>query len=104
MGNKSGFLQKMEARHQLELRRMREFSLQYCLDAALIAVNDVFGAGEKRILDFMDAYNRSIEEISRVVMQDARDDKECVYAKAKVDQKLQQICGKHFLPWDERYK
>lgn len=32
-----------------------------------------------------------------------KDDPEFAYAKAKIDERLKQINGKHFQPWEVRY-
>ena len=34
---------------------------------------------------------------------DGADDPEIVYTRAKVDQKLEQILGDRFVPWEARY-
>lgn len=42
--------------------------------------------------------------MSRMVAEDQRDDKEFVYAKAKIDEQIEAIVGlANFQPWEVRY-
>lgn len=45
-----------------------------------------------------------IHEIATFLVEDAQYDPKAVYAKAKVDERLQKICGDKFQPWEERYR
>lgn len=42
--------------------------------------------------------------MARMVVEDQKDDKEFVYAKAKIDEKIRSIVGeKNFVSWEGRY-
>lgn len=94
---------KMEAYVKSRLMQERLFTIQQCKDMMLIAVNEEFGFGEDRAKRLGDAFDRTFEEYADLTIADAGADKAIEYTKAKVDAKLQRICGKYFSPWAERY-
>lgn len=77
---------------------------QMCIDAAFMANNDEFHMGPTRCEGFGQAMVGYINEMAGMIVQDAKDDEDFVYTKTKVDQRLKQICGDKFQPWEERYK
>lgn len=93
----------IEARHQAELRASRIFCVQQSKDIMLIAANRVFGFGPDRAKKLADAFDEVYREYATLCVTDAKDDKEIWYTKEKMDRALQEICGEHFEPWDERY-
>lgn len=101
-------LQKMNAanaaKYELQYQRKQKILVQMCCDAAVIAANDVFCAGPVRVKRFISAMASSMNEISTMILDAAKDDPDIVYAKAKLDERLKQICGDEFKEWDERYK
>ena len=99
----NAFLAQVDAKHKAEMARMQLFVMQWCEDAAMMAANKVLGLGEGRAEEFGRAYCEIMDEIAKLVRDDGLDDKELVYAKAKIDNTLKRICGKHFQPWDVRY-
>ena len=72
------------------------------------------GAGKelKKALDeldqqakaFADAFSSALREIATMTVQDGKSDKQLWFTKAKLDERLKQICGEHFQPWEERYR
>lgn len=97
-------LAKIEARHQIEMMRARLFALQQAKDMMLIAANEEFGFGPDRAKRLSDAYDRTFVAYAELTIDDAKDDKDIWYTKAKIDERLKQICGEFFVPWDVRYK
>ena len=77
------------------------FLTQMCKDAALIAANEALGMGEGRCLAFSKAFDRVLNEIVHICMEDTAD---IEYTKDVIDRQLKAICGKHFAPWEVRYK
>ena len=63
----------------------------------------VFGLGEGRAELWTKVYSETLDDMMRMVAADGKDDPEFVYAKAKIDERLKQINGKHFQPWEVRY-
>lgn len=49
------------------------------------------------------AFTEAVNDIGVMMFEDQQDDKEFVYTKARVDRRLKEICGEHFVPWEERY-
>lgn len=103
MARQSGMLKRMQAREARRGAERISFAIQMGMDAGVLAVNEVFGAGEKRAAEFCQVYNRIVNEIAEMTDEDARGDKEIAYTKAKVDQGLKRILGDRFHPWEERY-
>ena len=73
------------------------------LDAAIMAANEVLGLGAGRTPEFKQAYIRAMNTMSDMIMEDSKSDKELVYSKHTIDERLKQIVGKeNFQPWNER--
>ena len=85
--------------HEAELRTV----LRMTLDAALITAADIFGLGEKRAQEYSSRFAEVYNEIAQMIVVDAQSDREIVYTRAKVDERLKEILGSGFVPWEERY-
>lgn len=82
---------------------MIRMGMQQSHDAALMAIDDVFDVNEYSAEKFHIAHIGYVNQISRMVIDDDKDDPEIVWTKATVDRRLLQIVGeKNFVPWDER--
>ena len=101
----SGFLAKIEARHQRELEEVElatlRFTRQVMMDATCIALNEVCGFGPDRIKRVIDAVAENYSEFADLINNDT-DDQD--YSWTKLDKKLKQVCGEYFVPFEERYK
>lgn len=95
-------------RQQIMVSRIKEnarrFAVQQSKDIAMIAANAAFGAGPERLKRFSDEFDRIFLEYADLILEDARDDRNVVYTKAKLDEILKSICGPYFDPWEERYQ
>lgn len=100
----SGFLAKIEARHQRELEEAElntlRFTRQVMMDCTAIALNEKCGFGPERIKAIMDAVSENYSEFADLINADT-DDQD--YSWSKLDKKLKQICGPYFMPFEERY-
>ena len=100
----SGFLAKIEARHQRELEEAElntlRFTRQVMMDCTAIALNEKCGFGPERIKAIMDAVAENYSEFADLINADT-DDQD--YSWSKLDKKLKQICGPYFMPFEERY-
>lgn len=103
MAKPSAYAMKLKAQKQFELEQMRLFTMQWCADAAALAANDVFKRKGKKIVEFLKAMEKYSQEIASTTLEDAKTDKDIEYTKAKVDERLKEILGDDFQPWDERY-
>lgn len=73
---------------------------QMCIDAAFMAAADKFHMGQTRCEAFGQSMVNYINEIVTIMHGDTDD---AQYAKAKIDERLKQICGEKFDPWEVRY-
>lgn len=96
---RSGYLARL-AEQQAESRRVHT---QMCLDAAMIAANEVFNMGPSRAKAFADAFSSALTEIATMTISDGKTDKELWFTKSKLDERLKRICGENFQSWEERY-
>ncbi len=104
MPKPNAFLAKMQAKAEIECALQRRFTLQQAADMMLIAANEAFGFGPDRLHRLLLAYQNAWGEYADLAWDDAKSDKDIEYTRAKIDEKLKQICGEHFMPWDERYR
>ena len=77
---------------------------QMHLEVAIIAANKVLNLGPTRVLAFEKAFRETLRDVTDMTVQDGKTDKQLWYMKAKLDERLKQIYGEHFRPWEERYK
>lgn len=97
-------LAKIEAKYNALFHRKMDTLMQMGQDAAMIAAHDVLQLGPGRARDFCVAYIEAMNSMARMVVDDQKDDKEFVYAKSKIDEKILSIVGPdNFKPWEERY-
>ena len=96
-------LAKIEAKHEKEKEFLRVFTIQQCVDMMMIAANEEYGLGPERLRRLEETFCNVFKEYAKLTLDDAKDDKTIEYTKAKIDQKLAQIMGDNFKPWDERY-
>lgn len=89
---------------QSTLNFHRHFARQFVEDAAILAVHETFGAGEKRIADFLNCLYQTLDEMSDMTLNDSKDDKKLVYSHEKLDEALKKCMGANFKPYEERYR
>ena len=105
---KNGMVAKIEAKYKAYYEALFHtrvgMILQIGQDAGCFAANEVFKMGAGRAADYCVAYRESVNEMVKLIFEDQNDDKEFVYSKAKIDERLKAIVGeKNFAPWEERY-
>ena len=103
MAKPNAFLARMEAQYRAMSAHKVNVALQMAKDVADMAVAEVFQMGEGRAERWTKVYSEILTEMMEMVSQDGKDDPEFVYAKTKIDERLKQINGKHFQPWEVRY-
>lgn len=97
-------LAKIEEKYNALFHRKMDMLMQMGQDAAMIAAHDVLQLGPGRAKDFCVAYIEAMNSMARMVVDDQKDDKEFVYAKAKIDEQITAIVGcENFKPWEDRY-
>lgn len=103
MGKQSGYVKRLQAKKAADITYHRTFTMQWCADAAILAANEVFQRKGKKIVEFHNAFVRYSHEIAEMTLEDAKADKSLEYTKYKLDERLKEILGEDFMPWEERY-
>ena len=98
---RSGYIQRVQNSVNRQLTDSRPIHTQMCLDAAMIAANEVFQMGPGRAEAFASAFSQALTDIAEMAVSDTKD---LEYSKAKLDERLKGICGEKFVPWDIRYR
>lgn len=99
MARRNAYLASVQA----GIAASRHIHTQMCLDAAMIAANEVFNMGPTRCTEFANAFSDALNTIAKTTVDDAKSDKSLWYTKDKLDERMKKICGEHFVPWDQRY-
>lgn len=94
---------KNEAKYASLFQRKISMTMQIVQDAAFLAASDVFQMGPGRCEAFGVAIRNYVNEIAKTMYDDQKGDLDYVYTREKVDQRLKQICGDKFDPWEVRY-
>ena len=108
MGKPNTYLQLRAAlqevqKLQKELWYAKGFTMQQCLDIAMIALNTEFGFGPVYQARFGRAFRDAFVEYAELCLDDGKDDADIVYTKEVLDRQLRKACGDDILPFDERY-
>lgn len=103
MPKPNAYLLKLQAQKKAEMSIQRQFTIQWCADAAILAAHEVFQRRGEKLVEFYNAYVRYAHEIAEMAIADAKDDKQMDFTKGKLDAMLQEILGDDFLPYEDRY-
>ena len=104
-GAMGALLQAQKAIQQLQHDNhvIKGFTVQQCLDVALIALHNEFHFGPKMTARFESAFLDTFMAYAQMCVDDAVDDPEIVYTKEKMDRALRAACGENIRPFEERY-
>ena len=81
-----------------------ELRAQIDLDAAIMAVGEIFNADQEKAIAFGKKMMELESDIMELVINDSKDDVELVYTKATLDRALAQVLGQeNLVPYDIRY-
>ena len=94
--------QKAIKQLQLDLYVSKGFTIQQCMDMAMIALHEEFGFGPKYQARFEDAFRRTFVAYSEMCLEDGSDDEQLSFTKEKIDRALKAACGE-IIPFEERY-
>lgn len=104
MSKQSAFAMAVNREVKRQIADQTRSRMQLAQDAAFIAANEVLGLGAGREREFGEAFCRACNEISELVVEDSKSDREIVYAKHTLDTRIASIVGEqNFVPFDERY-
>lgn len=96
----SGMLDRLHARHELELRATRLAARQDTADMAVLALHRAFGFGPDRCKRFMDELNQVALEVGELVDGDTKDG---MFAVARFEACLKEATGPYYTTRAERY-
>ena len=100
---KNAFLARMDAKHNADLRFMRLLLLQQSKDMLAIAGKRALDLDEEGLKALGDEYDAAWREYATDVLEDAKWDKQLWYSIGKYEELLKEICGKYYVPHEERY-
>lgn len=108
MAKPNTYLQLRQAQKAIVQLRMdneyiKGFTVQQCLDVARIALHEEFHFGPKMNARFEASFLEIFTAYAQMCLEDAEDDPEIVYTKAKFDEALSTACGEDTLPFEVRY-
>lgn len=108
MGKPSAQVLLMQARKEIQqlqtdLKYSKGFTIQQCMDVAMIALNLEFQFGPVYNRRFERRFRDVFVELSSLCVDDGETDEELVYTKDYMDRALRAARGDNVLPFDERY-
>lgn len=101
MAKPSAFLQRMEAKHQQNMRLQRLFTIQQCEDMMLITLGQDFGFGPKRAMEALEAFRETFRSFAQLCVEDADGGQEIAYTKESIDREAFLKWAREFYPNDK---
>lgn len=96
----AAFKEKVRQEYLARLYVSFGFCQQWYHDAACITAAEVFGLDPDTLNKFSEALGANIDEFKDIWNADTDD---CEYAMSKQDERLKEVCGKYFIPYEQRY-
>ena len=96
----SAYIKALQSAFNSGTEEGERFGMQLMADLVTLALNQEFGFGPERLMRFCKAISKKYGDFADLWNGDTKD---VEYSKAVLDRALKQICGKYFIPWDERY-
>lgn len=97
---KNDYAKRLQQEMKRHVAAQQVIAIQMAKDAAILAAHEVFQMGRGRSPAFSAAFDQALREIAKLTVEDAPD---MAYIKTKLDDRLKEICGDSFVPWEERY-
>lgn len=97
---KNAYAKKLQQGMKRQVAARQHIAIQMSKDAAMLAAHEVLKMGPGRACTFSAAFDQALREIAKLTVEDAPD---MAYIKTKLDDRLKEICGDSFVPWEERY-
>ena len=108
MGKPNTYLQLRQAQQRIatlehELYYAKGFTMQQCMDIAMIALHQEFGFGPVYQDRFEKAFRQAFVDYAELCVEDSKDDDDIDYTKAVMDRALRAARGENILPFEQRY-
>lgn len=97
---KNDYAKRLQQEMKRQMAARQHIAIQMAKDAAMLAAHEVLKMGPGRACTFSAAFDQALREIAKLTVEDTPD---MAYTKTKLDDRLKEICGAGFVPWDERY-
>jgi hypothetical protein len=91
----------MEARYRERLNRATRFVEQWYLDMAVIAAAETLTDDPDRLRAFATAMEKNRNSFINDIW--SKDTADAEYSMSVLDRRLEEVCGKYFVPYTERY-
>lgn len=88
---------------EFDLYHFKGFTMQQCMDMAMLALNEEFGFGPIYNKRFEKKFREIFVEYADLCVEDGADDQDLWFTKDKLDEQLRRAYGEELLPFDERY-
>lgn len=96
----AAFKERVREEYAARLRLSFSFCQQWYHDNACIAAAEAFGLDPDGVKKFSDALAANTDEFTELWNADASD---CEYTMTKQDERLKELCGKYWIPYEQRY-
>lgn len=94
------YKERIREEYRQRLKLAFAFASQWYHDGACLAAAEAFGLDPDGVKSFSDTLAANMDEFIDIWNADADD---CEYAMTKQDQRLAEICGDYFIPYETRY-
>lgn len=102
MAKRNSFVDRLAREREAEISVARKHARIYMLDMVTLALGRM-GWRESRFKKLDEILTEVCDEYGRLVIDDAKDDKDIWYSKDKMDDELKRYVGSLFVPFEERY-
>ena len=92
--------ERLRAEYERRLKEAFSFCEQWYMDLAQISVAEAFNLDPDGVKKFVTAFAQNRDSFVDIWNADADD---CEYTMLKADQRLKEVCGPYFIPYEERY-
>lgn len=103
MAKRNSFADRIARERELDIAIARKHSRTYMLDMVTLALGRM-GWRESRFRKFDEILTAACDDYGKLILDDAKDDKEMWYSKDKMDAELKSYVGALFVPFEERYR
>lgn len=90
----------LRSEYDIRMRQAFYFCEQWYLDQAEVAVAEAFGLDPDGVKKFVEVFSTNRNDFVDLWNADTPD---CEYTMSKADERLREVCGPYFLPYEQRY-
>lgn len=102
MAKRNSFVDRLARERQADISLARKHSRTYMLDMVTLALGRM-GFREARFKKFDEILSQVCDDYGKLIIEDAKVDKDIWYGKGKMDEELKRYVGSLFTPFEDRY-